>query len=345
MDSTFSGAPAQALAQVGLKGLVGLELFGLDEGQADFLFGLWQERLAQLTATAGSALCQALESGQVRLTVAPHAPYTVSPQLWLKAHKWAKEKGLPLTCHLAESDSEFNWIKDQDKRLHRYLLKVMPKKPAKDLSEESARDCERELDARLRELPWKGHGQTPCQHLNMYELLDEDTIAAHCLKITDADIKILASRQVKVALCPRSNWRLKNGLPRPKTLIDSGITLGLGTDSRASSPSLNLLAEAHYLRERLLEEGKTTDDLALAPQYSQLLFMLTLGGARAVGLAHQTGSLEVGKCADIAAFDLNGALDQPANQEDVLKTIFQHSPNCRLLLVDGKTVVSGGSLL
>ena len=167
VDSTFSGASAVALAQVGLKGLVGLELFGLDESRADFLFGLWQSRLLALqtalqeaaektegvsTTSGGTSkpekidrlnssslktepisvefLEQELEATpKIRLTIAPHAPYTVAPALWAKAKEWAAEQNLPLTCHLAESENEHNWIAGQDDRLHRYLLKVMPKNP------------------------------------------------------------------------------------------------------------------------------------------------------------------------------------------------------------------------
>jgi cytosine/adenosine deaminase-related metal-dependent hydrolase len=346
VDSTFSGAPAQALAEVGLKGLVGLELFGLDSEKADLLFNLWQERLAQLTATAGSALQDALQSGRVRLTIAPHAPYTVAPALWLKAKHWAKERGLPLTCHLAESDNEFNWIKDQDDRLDQYLLKVMPKNPTK-----SPEDALKDLETLVKSLPWRGSGLSPCAHLGKYELLDESTIAAHCLKLSPEDIKLLAKHQVKVALCPRSNNRLNNGLPQPHPLIDNGITCGLGTDSRASSPSLSLLEEARYLSSML--------PAIKDPDYKQLLAMLTLDGAKAVGLGERTGSLEVGKCADIAAFDLSnmgaGGSDtdrrrpintaQPATAEQGLEALFERSPACLLLLVDGKAVVRDGRLV
>jgi 5-methylthioadenosine/S-adenosylhomocysteine deaminase len=378
VDSTFSGAPAQALAEVGLKGLVGLELFGLDSELADLLFDLWQERLAKLTATAGSALQEALQSGRVRLTIAPHAPYTVAPALWLKAKHWAKERGLPLTCHLAESDNEFNWIKNQDDRLDQYLLKVMPKNPTK-----SSQDALKDLETLVKSLPWRGSDLSPCAHLYKYELLDEGTIAAHCLKLSPEDIKLLADQRVKVALCPRSNNRLNNGLPQPQTLIDSGITCGLGTDSRASSPSLCLLEEAHYLHSMLLASnvlatngpatngpatngpatngpatiGAATNDQA--PDYKQLLSMLTLGGAKAVGLDERTGSLEVGKCADIAAFDLSNRGDggsdtgrrrpintaNPATPEQALAALFETSPACLLLLVDGKAVVRDGRLV
>jgi len=331
VDSTFMGAAATALAQVGLKGLVGLELFGLDQDKAPMLFDLWQERLKKLTATAGGALAQAIEAGRIRLTVAPHAPYTVSPPLWAKAQQWAKERNLPLTCHLAESDHEENWIKKGDERLEQYLLKVMPPNPDKDLA------------MLLKELPWRGLGQSPTEHLDSHELLDEGTIAAHCLKTSEGDLNILARRGVKVALCPRSNAILKNGEPRAGAFIAAGITVGLGTDSLASSPSLSMLEEGRYLRLR------TTMSLgAGAPGYGEILKMLTLDSARAVGLEGQTGSLEVGKCADVAAFTLDKGsndLGSVCNSQDLLAALFEDKTSCSLLLVDGKAVVSDGRLL
>jgi cytosine/adenosine deaminase-related metal-dependent hydrolase len=265
VDSTFSGGPARALAKVGLKGLVGLELFGLDGDRAELLFQLWQEKMDKLaggwlaggpsTVTAGDAqhlpkgidetlakgLTSSIKAGRIRLTIAPHAPYTVAPPLWLKAKHWARERGLPLTCHLSESDNEVNWIASDDQRLHQYLLKVMPRNPDKDLA------------SMLKNLSWRGDGRTPCAHLDHNDLLDERTLAAHCLKVKSADMKFLANKGVKVALCPRSNQCLKNGLPDPAPFIDGGVTFGLGTDSRASSPSLSVRDEARQLRQNQLD--------------------------------------------------------------------------------------------
>ncbi len=346
VDSTFSGAPAHALAQVGLKGLVGLELFGLDGVLADRLFDLWLERLAKLTATAGSALARALASGQIRLTVAPHAPYTVAPALWARARLWAKERHLPITCHLAESLNEFNWIKSSDQRLHQYLLKVMPKK--------AVEDGEMQLDQMLKSLPWRGLGHSPTAHLQQHGLLDASVIAAHCLQLGDEDIKLLADHDVKIALCPRSNVLLKNGLPRPESLIGAGLTCGFGTDSRASSPSLSLLEEAHYLRLQLLQDraegAKHDQTTGLVPDYTKLLSMVTLESARAVGLQQETGSLTPGKCADIAVFNLDTGLSPEVSagggaDEEALSRLFQTAPACRLLLIEGKAVVRDGRLV
>ncbi|MBS1991378.1 MAG: amidohydrolase family protein [Cyanobacteria bacterium SZAS LIN-2] len=328
VDSTFMGAAATGLATTGIKGLVGLELFGLDQDKAALLFDMWQERLAKLIGTAGSALTEALAAGRIRLTVAPHAPYTVSPALWLKAGQWARERNLPLTCHLAESDNEANWIRDVDLRLERYLLKVMPPHPDIDQA------------VFLQTLPWRGASLSPTEHLARHCLLDEGTIAAHCLKTSQTDIGLLASHKVKVALCPRSNVILKNGLPTPAPFLQAGLTVGLGTDSKASSPSLNLLEEGLYLRRQLLANSST--DIGQVPDYQTILRMLTIDGARAVGLQSTTGSLEIGKAADIAAFDLKRPV---AEGEDPAAALFEETAGCRLLLIDGKAVVSDGRLV
>ncbi|MBU6454627.1 MAG: amidohydrolase family protein [Cyanobacteria bacterium REEB67] len=379
VDSTFSGASALALAQVGLKGLVGLELFGLDESCADFLFGLWESRLQALqitlqetlkktedevlaatkidsqhgdaTAAGGIAITRTNErlnslysktqpisveflkqppqtTPKIRLTIAPHAPYTVSPALWAKAKNWAQERHLPLTCHLAESENEHNWIAGEDDRLHQYLLKVMPKNPQLNTDEAMA--------IFLKSLDWKGRGASPVEHLQNNSLLNKDTIAAHCLKASEKDIAILAEAGVKIALCPRSNRILKNGIPNSRAYEKSGVTFGLGTDSRASSPNLDLRDEA-----RLLELSQ-----------ERLLALLTIEAAKAVGLEDSIGSLAAGKCADLAVFDI-GSLSTKETSTDVsehlsaeaaLADIFEQRNPCRLLLVDGRAVVSAGQL-
>lgn len=360
VDSTFSGAAAGALAEVGLKGLVGLELFGLDEELAEMLFKLWQERLSQLTDTAGGALQRALQAGQIRLTAAPHAPYTVSPALWRLAGLWAKERYLPITCHLAESANEFSWIESGDERLHQYLFKVMPRRAnvarsAIATGNAPAMDPETALDHMLKTLPWRGRGKSPTAHLDEHGLLDERTIAAHCLHLGPGDIASLADRQVKIALCPRSNVLLKNGLPRPAPLLKAGIVCGLGTDSRASCPNLSLLAEANYLYEQLSQNPEPAAQIGVAPNHTKLLAMLTLESAQAVGLGSETGSLTAGKSADIAAFDLgrvlvNGQAAEnctPGQKEEnrVLSALFAGTANCRLLIVGGKAVVRDGQLV
>jgi 5-methylthioadenosine/S-adenosylhomocysteine deaminase len=354
VDSTFSGAAAGALAEVGLKGLVGLELFGLDGAMAEMLFQLWLDRLNHLTDTAGGALQRALQAGQIRLTVAPHAPYTVSPALWRLAGRWAREKNLPITCHLAESVNEFNWIESTDDRLHQYLFKVMPRRPVTaEPGAGAVMDPDTALDHMLKTLPWRGHGQSPTAHLDEHGLLDERTIAAHCLKLGPGDIERLAARKVKIALCPRSNVLLKNGLPRPAALLQAGITCGLGTDSRASSPSLSLLAEARYLHGQL-SDNQEGGAASAAPSATKLLSMLTRESAHALGLGAETGALTVGRRADIAAFklpqsvqdasaDTDGAPD--AKLERLIAALFDAAPNCRMVFVDGKAIVRDGQLV
>jgi len=339
VDSSFSGAAAHGIADVGIKGLVGLEIFGLNENIADMLFGLWQERMAALLAaadsTAGSALRRSLELGQLRLTIAPHAPYTVAPALWHKAIEWASERGLPVTCHLAESINESAWLEKADQRLDQYLLNVMPKNPQKEPAEALA-----DLASMLENLTWRGKGLSPVQHLESHHLFDHWTIAAHCLHVSEEDLDILAKQRVKVAVCPRSNMLLNKQLPRTGSMLAAGLNVGFGTDSRASAPSLNILQEAAWYKEKLGQE---------APDCSRLLSMLTLEAAEALGLAHEKGSLAPGKCADVAAFNLEKAGERGSskvlNQHSVLPALFQNGGDCRLLIIDGKIIARDGRLI
>jgi cytosine/adenosine deaminase-related metal-dependent hydrolase len=331
VDSSFSGAAAGALLATGLKGLVGLELFGLDESRADFLFKLWLDRLMSVKQgietneklhTTGGALDKT-----VFLTIAPHAPYTVAPALWQKAMDWAKQNDLPLTCHLAESDCEYRWLSKQegDERLHQYLLRVMPKNPA--LPDDET------MSAFLRNLAWRGKGASPVAHLAANHLLDQHTIAAHCLKIDNEDAKILAAKKVHAALCPRSNAILGNGQPELDLFLDNHINFGLGTDSLASCPNLDMRAEAKSL-------ARANPGIKLDP--AALLATITLEAAKALRMENKIGSLKAGKSADFAAFSLEHPV---VDAQEALRQALDSATPCRLLMIDGRPVVTGGRLI
>lgn len=96
VDSSFTGLSVESIARVGLRGVVGLELFGLRDDESNVVWGQWLAKYDALRNTENAALRIAMATEKIKLTVAPHAPYTVCPTLWLKATTWAQEKNLPL---------------------------------------------------------------------------------------------------------------------------------------------------------------------------------------------------------------------------------------------------------
>ncbi len=131
--------------------------------------------------------------------------------------------------------------------------------------------------------------------------------AVHVTQIDDAEIERLAEAQVQVVHCPHSNLKLASGICPVARLQAAGINVALGTDGAASNNALDLFDEA---RLASLLAKVTTGDVRSLPEF-RALEMATLGGARALGLDADIGSLEVGKQADLVAVNLGAARFQP----------------------------------
>lgn len=141
------------------------------------------------------------------------------------------------------------------------------------------------------------YGESPVVHADSLGLLDEFTIANHCVQLSDEDLHILRARKVRVVHCPSSNARLGSGLARIPELLEAGQVIGLGTDSAASNDELDMFLEMRTAI--LLQRAYRNDPSALGAQ--QALNMSTIGAAKALGLQDKIGSLEVGKQADLIA--------------------------------------------
>ena len=256
-DSSFSGAAAKACAELGLRAIVYLEVFGEDEGA----LAHFEERRQRI---AGAL------SDRVRLGIAPHAPYTCSVALYAAC----LELGLPVATHLAESEAELDWL----------TAGAGPWVEIADI-----------LTPPL--------GDTGIRALAAAGLLNGSVVAAHCVHVDDEEIAILAANDVAVAHCPRSNALLGCGIAPVRALREAGVRVCIATDSPASTPSFDMFDElraaimAARARERRPDALSTADALELA----------TLGGARALGLEQEVGSLVPGKSADLTVVSLAGS--------------------------------------
>jgi len=144
-------------------------------------------------------------------------------------------------------------------------------------------------------------GQSWIERCAEIGMLGPHVQAVHMTQISDSELKLIADTDTRVVHCPTSNLKLASGYCPTTQLRDAGITVSLGTDGAASNKRLNLFAEARMAS--LL--AKHTDRNAAAATAEEMLHMATLGGARALGMENVTGSLEVGKAADLIAVDIN----------------------------------------
>ena len=280
-DTGDSGSVIQALAAAGGSGIAYQEVFGPHPAQA-------AESLAGRRRTVGE-LCR-FAGGRVRLGLSPHAPYTVSGPLYAAVAAWAREEGLPLAVHLAESPAE---------------------------SELFERGTGRFADAwRERGIPLpQGAGCSPVEWLDRHGVLGERTLCIHLVQAREPDLRILARQGCAVAHCPLSNAAHRHGPAPVAGFLEHGLRVGLGTDSVLSVGPLDLLAEARAARGLAGLDGESA------------LALCTLGGASALGLEDEIGSLEPGKWGDcVVVGSPPGAGDAPAEQvararrEDVIAT-------------------------
>jgi 5-methylthioadenosine/S-adenosylhomocysteine deaminase len=140
------------------------------------------------------------------------------------------------------------------------------------------------------------HGRTPSELLADCGLLELPIVLHHAVHLSDGDIALVDRSNAGISHNPGSNLKLQSGLARLPELVDRQVGVGLGTDSAVSNDSLDLLKEA-YLAAVL-----HTWPPGSSPSW-RALELATIGGARALGLADQIGSLEVGKRADVILVD------------------------------------------
>jgi len=155
-------------------------------------------------------------------------------------------------------------------------------------------ETKQELD-RMQSEP----GMTPVEYLDSIGILDSNTLLAHCVWIDDHDIEIIAKRNAKISHNPESNMKLAAGVAPVPRCLDSGITVGLGTDGCASNNNLDLFQEMDTTAKlhKVVSHDPTVMDA------KSVIIMATIAGAKAIGLENEIGSIEVGKQADLIIID------------------------------------------
>lgn len=181
-------------------------------------------------------------------------------------------------------------------------------------------------------------GCSPAEYLDSLGWLGGDVWVAHGVHLREREVARLAGTGTGVAHCPSSNGRLGSGIAPVPELLAAGVPVGLGTDGSAGNEHGGLAAE---LRQALLAARARRGAGALSAR--QALTAATMGGARCLGRAAETGSLEPGKLADLALWRLDG-LGHAGFGDPVCALVFGPPARLELLTVGGRPVVDGGEL-
>ena len=151
------------------------------------------------------------------------------------------------------------------------------------------------------------YGVRPMQRMHDLGLLSPSLIAVHMTQLQDDEIELFAQSGANAIHCPESNLKLASGFSPVAKMLQAGINVAIGTDSAASNNDLDMFSEMRSAA--LLAKGVAADASVLPA--ATALRMATYNGAQALGIAEDTGSLEIGKYADITAVDLNSIEAQP----------------------------------
>jgi len=143
------------------------------------------------------------------------------------------------------------------------------------------------------------HHITPIKYLDKIGILDQNTLLVHAVWLDDDDIEIIAKRRANVSHNPESNMKLASGIAPVPALLKAGVTVGLGTDGCASNNNLDLFSEMDTAAK--LHKVNAMDPTLM--DAVTVLKMATIEGARSLGLQDITGSLEIGKQADVIIID------------------------------------------
>jgi cytosine/adenosine deaminase-related metal-dependent hydrolase len=180
-------------------------------------------------------------------------------------------------------------------------------------------------------------GCRPGQYAEDLGWTGDDVWHAHCVKLDASEIDLFARSRTGVAHCPCSNCRLGSGIAPVRQMRDAGVKVGLGVDGSASNDAGHLLDEAR--QAMLLQRVKNGADAMSA---REVLEIATLGGAQVLGRT-DCGSLEVGKRADLAIWDMS-VLAAAGSWDPVAALVLTGPHNVRDLYVEGKRVVQSGML-
>ena len=304
-DNTDAGVTMRVLSESGQRGIVYQELFGIDDREpVGPIIEVLQAKIAAHRAYA---------SNRVAVGVSPHALYTIRPALFAAINAYVAAEHLPTSIHIAES-------------------------PAESALTELGEGPFAEMYAR-RGITWSPPHLTPTEYAAHMGALGPNTLAVHCVHQTPADIALLAETGAAIIHCPKSNAKLGAGIaPLASWIKTPNLRVGLGTDSAVSNNALDLWEEMRFAL--LLQRAKLEDAEAVTAR--DVLRLATLGGADAMDLSSQIGSLTPGKHADLIAVSLTQPHTVPATDPYAALVYSARASDVVFTLCGGEVIYDSG---
>jgi len=272
------------LARSGLRALIYHELISMDR----------ESRVPIIPQARRPA------SPLIRYGISPHSPHTVSETALKAAQRKALKTGMSICMHVAETKDELNLLQGKASGLDNLYA------------------------AARWDTAWAPRARSSFEYLRRIGILGPWFLAVHAVHVDDADITIIKRSGAAIAHCPRSNRAIGVGKMRLAKFLEARIPVGIGTDSLASSPNLNLWDEMRYAYRIHRSSGISPADI---------LHLATLGGARALGMDHEIGSIEPAKQADIIAVPL-----PKKDTGDIASDLLRETKSCIMTMVNGNII-------
>jgi len=300
----YGKAGLEALKAVGVRGVLFQETeFSPDNRTAtDDLEKLKEKFLAM----------REQETDVVKIGLSPHSPYTVSRKLFEGIAEFSIAENVKLSIHAAESVDEDALVRKGEG----FFVDVYEKFGVE----------------------WEVPRCSSIEFLWQTGILEAKPLLVHCVTASDDDIDLIVRSASSIAHCPKSNAKFGHGFAPFEQILDRGIPVGLGSDSVASNNTCDLLEEARFAalaaRNRL---GRRRFVSA-----AEILEAATLGGAKALGLGDEIGSLDAGKQADIAVVSLANIAQQPVNDVHAALVFASNARDVVMTMVGGEEIFSKG---
>jgi cytosine/adenosine deaminase-related metal-dependent hydrolase len=301
-----SGASFDAMREAGMRGLVYREVFGPAPDQALPALARLRERVASMRGR---------ETDLVRVGVSPHAPYTVSDELFRVTAEFAIAEELPVAVHAAEAEAELQLV--------------------------TAGAGPFAAGLRTRGIATPPRGRSTIELLGRTGVLACRPLLIHAVRVDEDDTRRIADAGAAVAHCPVANARLGHGIAPVIEMMQAGVAVALGTDSVASNNRMDVLEEARAAQ--LMQRARLNSAGALPPE--RLLRLATLDGAQVLGVQHRVGSLEPGKDADLCAIRLDRPHTRPVQDPTAALLLAARAGDVILTVVRGRALYRDGRFL
>jgi 5-methylthioadenosine/S-adenosylhomocysteine deaminase len=289
---------AKAFADAGLRGVIGHVCFSWrkkeDAKALEDLAKNWHNKA----------------DGMIRVSVDPHAPYTVDPEYM----KELKEKREELSQKYGSEKTPIIW--------HTHIAETAD---------------EQEKIRKAFNIQLKGG---VIEYMDSLGVLDEHVIAAHCVALTNKDIAIMEKRKMNVSHNPISNLKLASGISPVPKMLKKGITVSLGTDSPCSNNTADMFEVMKTAA--ILHKGINKNPTTLPAE--KVLKMATIEGARALSWENEIGSIEAGKKADLSIINLKKPHLCPVYNEASHLVYAVKASDVETVIINGRIVMENRKL-